>query len=195
MRLEALDFSLSSSNRKMGILGPVVVSQSAWTVPLLATESFHGSRVGSQSVSDDGLRHEALVLEKFSQQFQCGGLVPALLDQDIEDLAFLVDSPPHVHPYTVYPDHHFIEVPHAIGTSALAANVRCDRRPELVGPATDGFIGHIDPSFSEQILDVAQAQSEAIIEPDSEPDHVRREAMALEGNGFHLGFSIRLNGR
>ena len=107
---EPLHFSLSSSDRKMRILDPVVVSQSAWTMPLLATESFHGSRVGTQSVRDDGFRNEALVPEQFPQQFQRGGLVPALLDQNVQNLALLVDGPPHVHPHTIDTDHHLIEM-------------------------------------------------------------------------------------
>ena len=37
----------------------------------------------------------------------------------------------------------------------------------------------------------SQAQSEAIIEPDSKPDDVRREPMALEGNGLHVALTKR----
>ena len=110
LRLEPLHFSLSSSDGKMRILGPVVVSQSAWTMPLLATESFHRRRVGTQSVSDDGFRHGALVPEQFPQQFQRGGLVPPLLHENVEDLTFLVDGPPHVHPDAIDMDHHLVEM-------------------------------------------------------------------------------------
>lgn len=55
--------------------------------------------------------------------------------------------------------------------------------------AADRFVRDIDPALGEQIFDVPQAQSEAIKEPDAEPDHLWREAMALEGNGIHAGIS------
>ena len=38
--------------------------------------------------------------------------------------------------------------------------------PELYAPATDRFIGHLDLSLREQILDITEAQAEAMIEPD-----------------------------
>jgi hypothetical protein len=41
---------------------------------------------------------------------------------------------------------------------ASFAQVRCDHRPEMIYPAPDGFVGDCDPTFRQQILDVAQAQ-------------------------------------
>lgn len=57
----------------------------------------------------------------------------------------------------------FIEVPNAIGTSTLAANVGGDRRAELLRPASHGLVCEVDAAFGEKILDVEQAQREAMI--------------------------------
>ncbi|OCC23274.1 hypothetical protein MB02_11555 [Croceicoccus estronivorus] len=43
----------------------------------------------------------------------------------------------------------------------------------------------VDPSLGEEIFDVPQAQREAKIELDAEPDHAWREPVAPERNGFH----------
>jgi hypothetical protein len=65
--LESLHFSLPSSNGEMRVFDPVVVAQSAGFVPLLALQNLQRGRVGRQSVGDDLIGNEALVLEQFLQ--------------------------------------------------------------------------------------------------------------------------------
>jgi hypothetical protein len=50
---------------------------------------------------------------------------------------------------------------------------------ELDAPKTNRFSADRDASFSEQVFNVAVAQVEAIIEPDSITDDVGWESMAL----------------
>jgi len=126
-----------------------------------------------------------LVLEKFSQQFQRSGLVAALLDEDIENLTFLVDGPPHEHPFAVDPDNHLVEMPDAVGASASPADVGGDGWAELAGPAAHGFVADIDPALGQNLLNVAQAGRKAEVEPDRQPDRLVREPVALVGNGLH----------
>jgi len=98
------------------------------------------------------------------------------LDENVENFAFLVDGPSHEHPLAVVADDHFIQMPDGICASALAVDVGRDSGVELVRPAPDRFLAAIDSPFGNQILDVAQAQREAVIKPNSEPDDVWREA-------------------
>ena len=42
-----------------------------------------GGVVRSQIVRDQSLRQEAIFLQKLAHQFQCRGLIPLVLDQDI----------------------------------------------------------------------------------------------------------------
>src|SRR5450631_4175161 len=54
-------------------------------------------------------------------------------------------------------------------------------------PAPDRLVGDDNPPFGQQILDVAEAQREAIIEPDRALDDFRREAVASVTDFGHSG--------
>lgn len=71
-------------------------------------------------------------------------------------------------------------MPDGICSSTLTTDVGCDGRTKLIGPAADGFVGHVDAALSQKIFDVAQAQRETVIEPNTEPDNVRGKAMTFE---------------
>ena len=55
-----------------------------------------------------------------------------------------------------------------------------EQRPELQHPTPDRFIGDIQPALGEQILDVAEAEGEAKVQPYRMPDDVRRELVPSE---------------
>ena len=55
-----------------------------------------------------------------------------------------------------------------------------EQRPELQHPTPDRFIRDIQPPLGEQILDVAEAEGEAKVQPYRMPDDVRRELVASE---------------
>ena len=53
--------------------------------------------IGSEFVGDDSRRNEALPSKQFPQQPYRRSLVASGLNQDLENLAFAVDSAPHIH--------------------------------------------------------------------------------------------------
>jgi hypothetical protein len=55
--------------------------------------------------------------------------------------------------------------------------------PELPIQLTDGFIGDVDAALEQELLHVAVAQREAIIEPDSMADDLTGEAVILVAFG------------
>jgi hypothetical protein len=55
-----------------------------------------------------------------------------------------------------------------------------EQRPELQHPTPDRFIGDIQPALGEQILDIAEAEGEAKVQPYRMPDDNRRELVASE---------------
>lgn len=193
--LESLHLPFPSADRQMRIFDAIIVSQPARSVAILTTQNLHCGLIRSQAIGHDCVRHEALVFEQFPEQFQRSRLVAALLDQDVENFTFLVDGAPHEHANSVDPHDHFVEMPNAGGTSALAANVGGDHRAELVGPAANGLVGDVDSAFGEHLLNIAQARGKTEIEPNCQADRVRWKAVTLEGNGFHSRSSIRLIGR
>ena len=66
------------------------------------------------------------------------------------------------------------------------AQVGCDPRPEMAHPAPDRLIGDDNPAFSQQILDLAEAEREAVIKPDRVLDDFGRKAIAAIADFCHL---------
>jgi hypothetical protein len=62
--------------------------------------------------------------------------------------------------------------------------------PELQGPAPDGLIGNINAALGEQVLDIAETQRKAEIQPDRKLDDFGRKPMAAIAELFH---SFRLS--
>ena len=60
-----------------------------------------------------------------------------------------------------------------------------EQRPELQHPAPDRFVGDVQSALGEQILDIAEAEGEAKVQPHRMPDDVRRELVASERDGGH----------
>jgi hypothetical protein len=141
--------------------------------------------VGSQLVSNNDGRREALPLQQFPEQLKRGRLVPPRLDQHIEDLAFAVDRPPHVHAAPCDRDHHLIEMPPIMRHRPSAPEVLRDRRPEFQYPSSDGLVADVKPALRQQVLDIAIAQCEAKVEPNRVPDDIWREAVAGVGDCPH----------
>jgi len=66
---------------------------------------------------------------------------------------------------------------------------------ELSTPVSNRFVGGVDAALRGDLLDVAKAQREAIIEPDSLPNDVRLVTMTLEQEVshnvlFHIAFRL-----
>ena len=67
--------------------------------------------VGAQLVGDQQFGCEALLLEQLAHQPQRRPSVASTLNQQVEDLALMVDGTPQIHPLTGDPHHHLVEVP------------------------------------------------------------------------------------
>jgi hypothetical protein len=77
------------------------------------------SAVGAQLVGRHPGRREALSVEQFAHQLDGRRPVATTLDEDLEDLALVVDSTPQIHVLACDPDNHFVEMP-AIARSRTA---------------------------------------------------------------------------
>src|ERR1700690_2794602 len=112
-------------------------------------------------------------------------LVSLGLDQHIEDLAFGVDGAPQIDHAASDLQINFIQMPRHVGPWAPFAQVRCDHRTEMVYPPPDRFVGDRDPTFRQQILDVAKAQGEPKIEPDRLMDNLGRKPVSVVADFPH----------
>jgi hypothetical protein len=122
----------------------------------------------------------ALILEQFPQKLQRRLFVAALLNKDIEHLAFIIDRAPEIHPPATDFHHHLVQVPAARRRRPTSAQIRRDQRAELVRPAPHSFATDFNAALGQQLLDVSNAQREPEIKPNCVPDHIRRKPVTLK---------------
>src|SRR5437660_11374461 len=94
----------------MRILGPIVLPQALLMVagkPKMPERS----AVGAQLVSRHLFRREALLAKQLAHQLDGCALVPSALNQDLEDLALMVDRAPQIHMLAGDLHYHFVEMP------------------------------------------------------------------------------------
>jgi len=74
---------------------------------------------------------------------------------------------------------HLIQIPLVPGLRV--AGVQCIGIPltKLQTPLANRFVGQFDASLGHDLFDVAVAQREAIVQPDTMTNNLRREAMTL----------------
>jgi hypothetical protein len=113
------------------------------------------------------------------------------LHKDIQDFALAIDSPPQVHAATLDGDHHLVQVPPITGSRAQSAHITGDDWPKLEDPSPDRLVGDVEASLSQELFDIAVAEREAQVEPDTVPDDLGRELVTPVGNGLHAPYSIR----
>ena len=93
--------------------------------------------IASELVGDQHPRYPALLGQQLTEE-PLGGLgIPARLDQDVEDVAVLVDGPPQILPTAVDRQEHLVEVPLVAGSGLAAAQAGRRRRSELGAPLPD----------------------------------------------------------
>ena len=125
-----------------------------------------------------GLHHEA----------QSCSLVTGLGNVAFQHLTFVIDCAPQVHHFPIHPDVHLIKMPLPMAEAThpadpLATNVGSEQRAKPVPPEPHRLVAEIDAALEQQVFDVPQAEREADIHEDNEPDHLRRGVEPLEWTG------------
>jgi hypothetical protein len=161
----------------MRILGPIVLAQ-----PLLMArrQSDLGPcrAVRAKLVGHQNIGREALFLEQLAQQFRGCSLVAPSLHKQVENLAFVVNRAPQPKLPARDRHDHLVEMPLRRWPRASTAKFSSEQWPELQDPPSHRFVGYIQPTLSEQIFDVALAESETHIEPNGMPDDRGRKLVA-----------------
>jgi hypothetical protein len=116
-----------------------------------------------------------LLSEKLAHQPQRRSGVAAALNQHVENLAFVIDGTPEIHPLAGDPNNHLVQMPSIARARTAPPQPPRDHRSELQHPAPDGFVGDVEPTLGEQILNVSVAEREAQVEPDRMLDDNRRK--------------------
>ena len=100
------------------------------------------------------------------------------LDEDIDDISVLVDSPPEILPLALDRHKELVQVPGVAQATFPPLELSSVLRPELPTPLANGFVGDDDPPLGEEILDVSEAQTESVVEPDRVADDFLRESVS-----------------
>ena len=119
-------------------------------------------------------------LSNFAHELRGRSCIAPSLHMEIENLALVVDRSPEPESSAGDQNRHLIEMPLRGWPMTSAAKLPGEQRPELQHPTPDCFVGDLQPVLGEQILDVAEAEGEAKVQPYRMPDDVRWELVASE---------------
>jgi len=121
-------------------------------------------------VGDDHARDVPQTLQQLTEEARGGFLIPVTLDQNIENIALLVDSTPKIVILAIDLDEHFVEVPLVSATGTPPAKTVSKGLAELERPLANRFIGKLHAAHRHDFFDIAKTQSEAEGEPHSVAD-------------------------
>jgi hypothetical protein len=134
--------------------------------------------VGTQPVGHKHVGREALLLHEPPHQLHGSRLAALSLNQEIENLAFVIDRALKPELLACNDHGHLIEMPARGWTRASMRKSSCEQRPKLQDPSSHRLVGDIQPALSQHIFNVAIAEREPDIEPHGVPDDLGRELMA-----------------
>ena len=124
------------------ILRPIVFSQALLMVAG-KPEMPEGSAVGAQLVGRHPGRREALFAEQLAHQLDSRRPVSTTLDEDLEDLALVVDGTPQIHVLARDPHDHFVEMPAIARSRTAPSQAASDCRSEFEHPTANALIGEV----------------------------------------------------
>ncbi len=85
--------------------------------------------------------------------------VATRLDEDVDDVAILIDGTPEILPLSLDRDEDLVQVPRVSQASLSALESTGVFRPEFDAPKSDRFIGNRNAALSQQILNISKAQN------------------------------------
>ena len=124
-------------------------------------------------------------MQKPSEKPQRRLCVPPALDHEVQNLSFIVDCAPQIHPLAADPADHLVQVPARRGRWPAALQSPCNERSKLDRPAPDRLVADLNPTLREQLLDVPKTDAEPEEQPQGVADHVSRKSVAFERDRLH----------
>jgi hypothetical protein len=135
--------------------------------------------VALELVRDDHPGNILAALEQLAEEFLRSPLVSPALDQDIEDIAGLIDSPLEIVPLTMNREQHLVQVPLVARSGTPAPELIGIRLRKLAAPLPDRLVAHRDAACKQQLFYIAVAETEAEVPPHTMADDLSREAVVL----------------
>ena len=125
------------------------------------------------------LRTQHLAKETLS-----GLSILAPLDEDLNEIAILVDSAPKITTLALDRDDHFVKEPTIAPWSLAFPNAPSVVGPERAAPLTDSLVRDRDATLGQEVFDIAEAQREAMVEPHRSRDDFGRESVSAVVRGL-----------
>jgi hypothetical protein len=177
-RFEAAHLALALSGRLMRDLGAVV------RVPVGAVD--HGrhhraacGRVAAELVRDQPTWDTALAPQELPEESGGGSLIPSRLYEDVDDVAVLVHNAPQILLASLNGHEQLVQMPGVTHPTPAVPKTSRVRQAEPQAPLPNGFIGDRDVPSGEQVLYIAEADPEPVVEPDGVADDFGRESIAV----------------
>jgi hypothetical protein len=127
-----------------------------------------------------GHNHPRLVLQIRQQPFEEAlgrlGIAPGL-NQDVEHNTILVDGAPEIMLHALDTDEDLVHVPLVARSWPAAPQAVGETAGELLAPAPHRLVGDSDTAFRPDQLNIAQAEAEHVVQPDSVADDLGRKPM------------------
>jgi hypothetical protein len=135
------------------------------------------SAVGTKLIGHQLPRSLPLMFQCLTKEALGGSTVSVLSDQNIDDISILIYCPPQVVAYSLNRNEHFIDTPDVPKPTLFPAQRSSIDRSKLDAPGSDRLVRDGDSSLREQVLDIAKAECEPMIEPNGMADDFRWEPM------------------
>ena len=134
--------------------------------------------VATQPVGHDTKRFPSLTLQELPEESLRRTPVPTGLYENIDHIAVLIHCAPEILALTIDLDENFVHEPDISEATLSSSQLPCVVWAELPAPLSHGFVRHDDSPFGKQILNLPEAQTELIIDPDGVADDFRWKTMS-----------------
>ena len=136
------------------------------------------SPVAAQLVGDQSHGLTLLALPQLAKK-ACGSPAVAMrLDEDIDDVAILIDGAPEIVPPSLDGDEDLVQVPSVAQPALSTLEPASVCRTERDAPQPDRFVGHREAALGQEIFDIAKAHTEAVIQLDGVADDLGGKAVS-----------------
>ena len=110
-------------------------------------------------------RNASQALQQLAEKPLGRGRAAPALDQDVENISLLVDRPPKIVLLAADADEHFVHVPLVARLRPAPIQPVGEDPTKAQAPLADALVADDDPTRRQDQLDVAKAQTEAMIKP------------------------------
>ena len=135
--------------------------------------------VAAQLVGHEPHGFLSLTLQQSAKESPRCTPVPTGLYEDVDQVTVLIHRAPEILALTVDRHEDFVQEPRISESTLASLQLPSVVGAELPAPLANGFVGHDDSSFGQQILNIPEAHAVSVVEPDGMADDFGRKAMPM----------------